>query len=98
MPVTAFADRKNAWAAAMSRCSEQYVDQVPVPVDGAIQIAPAPVHLQVCLIHIPAAAHLAAPAPPQLLGQGRREFGLPLPDRLMTEHDAAHGEHLGQIA
>src|SRR3954469_13925968 len=30
--------------------AEQHVDQVPVPVDGAIEIAPAPVHLQVCLI------------------------------------------------
>src|SRR3954464_9842653 len=27
--------------------TEQHVDQVPVPVDSAIQIAPAPVHLQV---------------------------------------------------
>src|SRR5688572_30539163 len=49
------------------------------------------------LIHVPTAAHLAAPASAQLLGQGRRELGLPLPNGLMTEHDAAHGEHLGQI-
>ena len=78
--------------------AEQHVDQVPVPVDGAIQVAPAPVHLEICLIHVPAAAHLAAPAPPQILGQGRGELGFPLPDGLMAEHDAAHGEHLGQIA
>src|SRR4051794_9647439 len=78
--------------------AEQHVDQVPVPVDGAIQIAPAPMHFQVCLIYIPAAAHLAAPAPPQLLGQGRRELGFPVPDRLVAEHDAAHGKHLGQVA
>src|SRR4051812_8095565 len=78
--------------------AEQHVDQVPVPVDGAIEIAPPPLHFQVCLIHIPAAAHRAAPAPPQLLGQGRRELGFPLPDRFIAEHDAAHGEHLGQVA
>jgi hypothetical protein len=53
--------------------AEQHVDQVPVPVDGAIEIAPAPVHFQVCLIDGPAAAHLAAPAPPQILGQGGGE-------------------------
>src|SRR4051794_38110048 len=46
---------------------------------------------------MPAAAHLAAPAPPQILGQGRRELGLPLPDGLIAEHGAAHGKHLGQI-
>src|SRR4051812_47774150 len=50
------------------------------------------------LIDVPTAAHLAAPAPAQVLGQGRRELGLPLPDRLIAEHDAAHGEHLGQVA
>src|SRR3954447_10630244 len=47
--------------------TEQHVDQVPVSVDGAIEITPAPVHFQVCLTHIPAAAHLAAPTPPQIL-------------------------------
>ena len=55
--------------------TEQHVDQVPVPVDSAIQIAPAPVHLQVRFIDVPAAAHLATPAPSQLLGQGRVRCG-----------------------
>ena len=32
--------------------TEQHVDQVSVPVDGAIEIAPAPVHFQVCLIDV----------------------------------------------
>src|SRR5215210_7060199 len=40
------------------------------------------------LVYIPAAAHLTAPAPPQILGQGRRELGLPVPDRFIAEHDA----------
>src|SRR3954454_13723320 len=78
--------------------TEQHVDQGPVPVDGAVEIAPAPMHFQVRFIDIPAAAYRAAPAPAQLLGQGRGEFGFPLPDRFIAEHDAAHGEHLGQIA
>src|SRR5829696_6361029 len=51
-----------------------------------------------CLIHIPAAAHRAASAPAQIVGQGRRELGLPVPDGLIAEHDATHGEHLGQVA
>src|SRR3954454_18029902 len=77
--------------------TEQHIDQVPGPVDSAVQIAPAPVHLEIRLIHIPAAAHRAAPAPPQVLGQGRAELGFPLPDSLIAEHDATHGEHLGQV-
>src|SRR4051812_27265186 len=50
-----------------------------------------------CLIHVPAAAHLTAPAPPQVLGQGGGELSLPLPDGFIAEHNAAHGEHLGQV-
>src|SRR5215211_6636112 len=42
-----------------------------------------------CLIDVPTAAHLAAPAPPQIFGQGGGELGFPLPDRLIAEHDAA---------
>src|SRR5215213_6269270 len=61
--------------------TEQHVDQGPVPVDGAIEIAPAALHFQVRLIHVPAVAYPTAPAPPQLLGQGRRELVLPLPNR-----------------
>ncbi len=70
--------------------AEQYIEQRAGAVGGAIEIAPAPVHLQVCLIHVPAAAHLAAPAPPQIFGQSGGELGFPLPDRLMAEHDATH--------
>src|SRR3954447_714085 len=31
-------------------------------------------------------------------GQGRRQLGFPLPDRLVAEHDAADSKHLGQVA
>src|SRR4051812_43603948 len=77
--------------------TEQHVDQVPVPVDGTIEITPASMHLHIRFIDMPTAAHLTAPAPPQLLGQGGGELGFPVPDGLIAEHDAAHSEHLGQI-
>src|SRR4051794_35429250 len=64
----------------------------------SLQIAPAPMHLQVRFIDVPAAAHLATPTLPQLLGQGRGELGFPLPDGLIAEHDAADSKHLGQVA
>ena len=34
--------------------AEQHINQVPVPVDSAIQAAPAPMYLQVHFIHVPA--------------------------------------------
>src|SRR3954471_2722327 len=49
------------------------------------------------LVDVLAAARLAAPAPPQLPGQGGGELRLPLPHRLVAEHEAADEEHLGQV-
>ena len=41
-PVTVLADRKNAFAATMSRCSLNITStSAPVAVDGAVEIAPA---------------------------------------------------------
>src|SRR4051794_890738 len=60
--------------------AEQHVHERAGAVDGAIQITPAARNLQVCLVHVPSAAHRAASAPAQSLGQGGAEFGLPLPD------------------
>src|SRR5688500_14606526 len=57
--------------------AEQHVHERASAVDRAIEIAPAPTNLQICLINVPAAAHLAAPAVPQLLGQRGGELGLP---------------------
>src|SRR4051794_25457861 len=48
--------------------AEQHVDQVPVPVDGAIQIAPAAMDFYVCLIHVPA----AMPRTANISGRSRR--------------------------
>jgi hypothetical protein len=50
------------------------------------------------LVDVPVPARLATPTAPQILGQGGRELGLPLPHGFMAEHDAADGEHLGQVA
>ena len=49
------------------------------------------------LVDVPAPARLAAPAPPQLLGQGGGELRLPRAHRLVAEHEAADEEHLGQV-
>src|SRR3954470_2379676 len=98
-PLTDLAERKNARAAFMSRVSLNSTStSAPLRSMARLKIAPAPIHLEVGFIDIPAAARLAATALPQVLGQRRRELGLPLADGLMAEYDTAQGEHLGQVA
>ena len=41
---------------------------------------------------------LAVPASPEFAGQGRRELGVPVPHRLVAEHEAAVEEHLAEVA
>jgi hypothetical protein len=78
--------------------AEQHVDQRAAAVDGAIEIAPMPVHLDVGLVNVPAFPDLAASATAQTFSQYRRELGFLVADRLVTEHDAADQEHLRQVA
>src|SRR5512132_2449546 len=78
--------------------AEHHIHQRAGAVDGSIEIAPATLDLEVGLIHVPAPARLAAPALPQVLGQGGGELRFPLTHRLVAEHDAADEEHFGQVA
>ena len=90
---------KNALAAAMSQCSLNiHVDQRTVAVNGAIEIAPMPVHLDVRLVNVPTFPNLAASATAQTFSQCSRELRVPVADGLMTEHDAAYQEHLRKVA
>src|ERR1700712_4169493 len=50
------------------------------------------------LVDVPASANLAAAMATQAFRQCWREFGFPVADRLVTEHDAADQEHLRQVA
>src|SRR6188474_969049 len=59
---------------------------------------PVAVHFDESLIHVPASADVAASTATEFLSQSRREFRLPIPHRLMAEHDAADQKHLGEIA
>ena len=81
--------------------AEHGVDQVAVPVDGAVEVTPPASDLQIRLVHVPVAAAgtaLAVPAPPEFVGQDRRELGFPVPHRFVAEHDAALEEHLAKVA
>src|ERR1700685_2177304 len=77
--------------------AEHHVDQRAGAVNGAIEIAPMPVHLDVRLVNVPTLPDPTASATAQTFSQSRRELSFPVADRLMTEHDAADQEHLRQI-
>jgi len=101
MPVADLAERKNAFGRHVAVLAQHGVDQVTVPVDRPIQVAPASPDLQVGLVNVPGAtagAALPAPALPQFIRQRRCEPGFPVADRLVAEHDATKEEHLGQVA
>ena len=78
--------------------AEHHVDQRTGAIDGAIEVAPLPVDLDVGLVDVPAPAGLAASASPQTFSQRRRESAFPVANRLVAEYDAADQEHLRQIA
>src|ERR1700761_4897192 len=78
--------------------AEHHVDQRAGAINGAIEITPLPVDLDVGLINIPASTRLAASASPETFSQRWRELGFPVANRFMAEDDAADQKHLRQIA
>ena len=96
-PVADFAERKKAFAAAMSRCS---VDQGAIAVDRTVEIAPAAANLQIRLIDVPRSSSSARPTTTpssQLIAQNGCEFRFPLADGFVAEDDATLEEHLAEV-
>jgi hypothetical protein len=97
-PVTALADRKNALAAASSRCSLSLTStKGAVAIDRAIEIPPSAPHPNICLVNVPTWANPAFASPTQVLGKRRRQLCLPIAHRFIAEDEPAGQEHLGQI-
>jgi hypothetical protein len=97
--ITVLADRKNALAAAMSRFSLSLTSTKGTrTIDGTIEIAPATVDLDVCLVNLPTLADPSFTPPPEAIDQGRRQLRLPIANCLIAEFDAKDQEHLWQIA
>jgi hypothetical protein len=72
--------------------AEHHVDQRAVAVNGAIEIAPMPVHLDVRLVNVPALPDPTASATAQTFSQSRRELGSPVADRLVDPSQVAAKE------
>src|SRR5215212_8746729 len=68
----------------VARLAQHHINQRTGAVDRTIQVDPTALHLQIHLVNVPAAPHLAAPTSAEVLGECRGEFGFPVPDRLMA--------------
>jgi len=82
----------------VTRLAETHVHQGSGTVDRPIQVTPASMDLDVGFVNVPGPANPTAPAAAKLIDQRRREFRLPLTDRLRAELDPAKEKHFGQIS
>jgi hypothetical protein len=73
------------------------IDDLPCLVDRAIDLAPAPSHLQIRLVHLPAVTDSVS-ARSGGIGQQRREPQHPPIDRDMVHVDTPLGEELLDVA
>lgn len=80
--------------------TQRGVDQVPVPVDRAIQGDPLAPDLQIGLVHVPAgtrAVPLSVSAFAEFLAHDRQQFRFPVPDGLVACFDTPQKQDLAQI-
>jgi hypothetical protein len=73
------------------------VDHLPELVDRAVDVAPAPSHLQIRLVHLPAVTDSLS-ARSGGVGQQRREPKHPSIDRYVVHLDTPLGEELLEVA
>src|SRR5512135_2855695 len=78
--------------------AEHRINQVAIPIDGPIEVAPLSMDTDVCFIHVPGFPRLSASLSTQLICHERCKTSFPVSNGLMSEHKTALQEHLGQIA
>ena len=78
--------------------AEHHVPQSAVAVDGPVQIPPEAVDFDKPLVHVTSFGRCGGVDGDGVPQPEPGEFRLPIPHRLMAEHDAADQKHLGEIA
>ena len=95
--MTAFAEKERLGSGEITVLAQHHIYQGAVSIDRPIEITPATVDLDVGFVDIPTLRHAVASALlTEFVGKDRGEFRLPLPDGLVTEHDAADEKHLAR--
>src|SRR5918992_267035 len=77
--------------------TEQNIHQIPIPINGAIEVSQAPFDFDERLVDVPAAPDSPASMLAQCLAQEWSELGLPLPYRFVGKDQATFQEHFWQI-
>jgi hypothetical protein len=78
--------------------AQHAIDQIALPIDRAVQIAPLAADFDLRLVDIPCPSSLPVAPGTQLLGRERRETRFPVPHCLVGEAEATLEEYLGQVA
>jgi hypothetical protein len=79
------------------RVAEPRMDEMAVPVDGTLQIAPASLDSDIRLVYILAVPDNATTSLAQRLTQERGQLHLPIPHSFMRKNDAPLEKYLRQI-
>jgi hypothetical protein len=78
--------RSKRLAASISRFSTRHrSNQMAIPIDGAIQMAPCPFDVDIGFINVPGNSCLSTSFCPQLVCHEWSKTGFPVPDRFMGE-------------
>ena len=78
--------------------AQHRVDELAVPVDGAVQVTPTSRDLHVRLVDVPGLPGTAAPPGAELVGEQRCEAELPAADGLVRHLIAALEHQFGNIS
>jgi hypothetical protein len=81
----------------VSARGDEHVDDLSELVDRAVDVTPAPSHLHIRLVHLPAVTHDVS-ARPSSIGQQRRESQHPPVDRHVVHLDTTLGEQFLDVA
>ncbi len=91
------ASQESACCRAVPMLAQHRVEEIPVPVDGPVEVAPAAADLHVGLVQILGAPATTSALRTQLLADHWREAILPAADGLMTDLVAALHEELCDV-
>jgi hypothetical protein len=78
--------------------TQQGIDQIAIPIDRSIQIAPLAFYLQIGFIDIPTLADFALALPTELLRSQRGKAFFPLAHGFVREREPTQQKSLGPIS
>jgi hypothetical protein len=81
----------------VARVTEPHIDQVPVPINRPLEVAPLTLNTYVCFVHVPAIPYSATTPLTQSCAEAWSQLALPLPHGFMRKHDTPLEKHFRDI-